>query len=79
MPYNLLFRNFSFTDFQLLLESGTSLIGNSSAAYANLSIIYFKAIIHIPSRKMLKRVGERMHHCLTPTVVLNHSPVMSFI
>ena len=27
----------------------------------------------IRSRKMLKRVGDRRHHCLTPTVVLNHS------
>ena len=27
----------------------------------------------ILSRKMLKKVGERRHPCLTPTVVLNHS------
>ena len=28
---------------------------------------------------MLKRVGEKMHPYLTPTVVLNHSPVLPFI
>ena len=28
----------------------------------------------IRSRKMLKRVGDRKHPCLTPTVVLNHFP-----
>ena len=33
----------------------------------------------IRSRKMLKRVGDRRHHCLTPTVVLNHSPTPPFI
>ena len=33
----------------------------------------------ILSRKILKRVGERRHSCLTPTVVLNHSPVLPFI
>ena len=30
----------------------------------------------ILSRKMLKRVGESKHPCRTPTVVLNHSPVL---
>ena len=33
----------------------------------------------ICSRKMLKRVGDRRHPCLTPTVVLNHSPMLPFI
>ena len=33
----------------------------------------------IHSRKMLKRVGDRRHPCLTPTVVLNHSPMLPFI
>ena len=28
------------------------------------------------SRKMLKRVGESRHPCRTPSVVLNHSPVL---
>ena len=30
----------------------------------------------ILSRKTLKRVGESRHPCRTPTVVLNHSPVL---
>ena len=30
----------------------------------------------ILSRKMLKRVGESRHPCRTPTVVVNHSPVL---
>ena len=29
-------------------------------------------------RKMLKRVGERRYPCLTPTVVLNSTPMLSF-
>ena len=29
-------------------------------------------------RKMLKRVGDRRHPCLIPTVVLNHSPMLPF-
>ena len=33
----------------------------------------------IRSRKMLKRVGDRRHPSLTPTVVLNHSPMLPFI
>ena len=33
----------------------------------------------IRSRKMLKRLGDRRHPCLTLTVVLNHSPVLPFI
>ena len=33
----------------------------------------------IRSRKMLKRVGDRRHPCLTPTVALNHSPMLPFI
>ena len=35
-----------------------------------------KASHMILSRKMLKRVGESIHPCRTPTVVLNHSPVL---
>ena len=38
-----------------------------------------RASIMISSRKMLKRVGDRRHLCLTPTVVLNHSPMLPFI
>ena len=33
----------------------------------------------IRSRKMLERMGDRRHPCLTPTVVLNHSPMLPFI
>ena len=33
----------------------------------------------IRSRKMLKRMGDRRHLCLTPTVVLNHSSMLPFI
>ena len=33
----------------------------------------------IRSRKMLKRLSDRRHPCLTPTVVLNHSPMLPFI
>ena len=33
----------------------------------------------IRSRKMLKRVGDSRHPCLTPTVVLNRSPMLPFI
>ena len=33
----------------------------------------------IYSRKMLKWVGNRRHPCLTPTVVLNQSPMLPFI
>ena len=35
-----------------------------------------KASHMILSRKMLKRVGESRHPCRTPTVVMNHSPVL---
>ena len=35
--------------------------------------------IMIHSRKMLKRVGDRRHPRLTPTVVLNHSCLLSLI
>ena len=38
---------------------------------------FSKASVMILSRKMLKRVGESRHPCLTPTVVLNHSPTLS--
>ena len=38
----------------------------------------FRASDMIRSRKMLKRVGYRRHPCLTPTVVLNHSPMLLF-
>ena len=39
----------------------------------------YKASDMIRSRKIFKMVGDRRHPCLTPTVVLNHSPVLPFI
>ena len=53
-------------------------IGNIIAAYANLSIIFFRAS-DIRSRKLLKSLGDRRYPCLTPTVVLNHFPMLPFI
>ena len=38
-----------------------------------------RASYMIRSRKILKRVGDKGHPCLTPTVVLNHSPMLPFI
>ena len=38
-----------------------------------------RALDMIRSRKMLKRVGDRRHPCLTPTVGLVHSPMLPFI
>ena len=35
-----------------------------------------KASHIILSRKMLKRIGESLHPCRTPTLVLDHSPVL---
>ena len=51
--------------------SSADRIGNISAAYADLSISSSAASDMIRSRKMLKRVGDRRHPCLTPTVVLD--------
>ena len=39
----------------------------------------YRALDMIRLRKMLKRVGDRRHPCLTPTVVLNHSPMLPFL
>ena len=36
----------------------------------------FSASVIILSKKMLKRVGESRQPCLTPTVVLNQSPIL---
>ena len=38
-----------------------------------------KASDMIHSRKMLKTVDDRRHPCLTPTAVLNYSPMLHFI
>ena len=57
-----------------------SQIGNSSAAYAYPSIVFsLRALDIIILRKILKWLGECKHFCLTPTVFLNHSPVLSYI
>ena len=53
-------------------------------------VIYLPPMLTFPScssrasdmirwRKTLKRVGDRRHPYLTPTVVLNHSPMLPFI
>ena len=39
----------------------------------------FRASDMICSRKMLKKVGDKIHPCLYPNVVLNHSPMLPFI
>ena len=53
-------------------------VGNESVAPPMLTLPSWssKASHMILSRKMLKRVGESRHPCRTPTVVLNHSPVL---
>ena len=43
------------------------------------SLCSSKASDMIRSKKILRRVGGRSHPCLTPTVVLNHSPMRPFI
>ena len=59
---------------------GKSQIGNTSAAYANLSIMAFQKIRHNTFEKNVEEsVGESRRNKLTPTVVLNHSPVLPFI
>ena len=56
------------------------LIGTISAAYASHSIIFSGATDIIRLRKMLlKRVGDRRHHCLTSTGVLTYPLMLSFI
>ena len=51
-------------------------VGNESTPMLTLPSWSSKASYMILSRKMLKRVGESRHPCRTPTVVLNHSPVL---
>lgn len=46
----------------------------SPAAYANCSIMFFKSVRRNPY--ILKAAVDRRHHCLTPNVVLNHSPLL---
>ena len=67
-----------------LLGEGINVIGkpqisNSFAAYSTHSINFLQSIRHEPfKKKMLKRASEKRHPCLTPTVVLNHSPLLPF-
>ena len=61
---------------------------SSSSAFTTMSSAKRKLVLSRPpswsakashmilSRKMLKRVGESRNPCRTPTVVLNHSPVL---
>ena len=42
------------------------------------SSCYSRASDIIRLRKMMKRVGDRRHPCLTPTVVLSHCPMLPF-
>ena len=51
-------------------------VGNESSPDAELPSWSSKASHMILSMKMLKRVGESRHPCRTPSVVLNHSPVL---
>ena len=51
----------------------------SGAESSQILRIFLPTSDMIRSRKMLKRVGDRRHSCLTPTVVLNHSPMLPFI
>ena len=69
--------------------------GSSSATASMISdnhrlVIFLPPMLTFPScssrasdmihlRKLLKRVGDRNHPCLTPTVVLIHSPMLPFI
>ena len=46
-----------------------------------LSIMFFQSISLdlFEKKKVLKRMGERRHSCVNPTVVLNHFPMLLFI
>ena len=44
----------------------------------NAACPLFSASVIILSKKMLKRMGESTQPCLTPTVVLNQSPMLLF-
>ena len=62
----------------------------SSSARASMSsanrrlVIFLPPMLTFPScssrvSDMIRSRGDRRHPCLTPTVVLNHSPMLSFI
>ena len=77
--------------FSTRASSSCSSSASASISSANRRLVIFlppmltfpssssRASDMIRSRKMLKRVGDRRHPCLTPTVVLNHSPMLPFI
>ena len=72
-------------------SSSCSSIARASMSSANRRLVIFqppmltfpscssRASDMIRSRKMLKWVGDKRHPCLSPTVVLNHSPMQPFI
>ena len=72
-------------------SSSCSFSARASVSSANRSLVIFlppmltfpscssRASDMIRSRKLLKRVGDRRHTCLTPTVVQNHSPMLPFV
>ena len=51
-------------------------VGNRSSSDADTAFMSSNASHMILSRKMLKMVYESRHPCRTPTVVLNHSPLL---
>ena len=51
-------------------------VGMSRLPMLTLPSWSFNASHMILSRKMLKSVGESRHPCRTPTVILNHSPLL---
>ena len=53
--------------------------GNTFIAYDNLSILFFQSTRQSFSTKMLKRVSDRSHPCLTLTVILDQGRVLPFI
>ena len=72
-------------------SSSCSSSARASMSLANCRLVIFllpmlifpscssRASDMIRSRKILKRVVNRAHPCLTPTVVLNHSPMLPII
>ena len=65
-------------------------VSSSSSSSAKRKLVIMPPMLTVPwwsssasviilSRKTLKRVGESIHPCLTPTVVLNQSPTYATI
>ena len=59
-----------------LSTRASSSCSSSARAFTCMSSANRRLVIFLLSRKMLKRVGDRRHPCLTPTVVLNHSQML---